>query len=98
MSAFIALEGKLTSFADVMKNASVIKVPDDVSALVMMMFEAVDNINTQDELNTYMEFVNRIKNAEIQSIFFTMIMHTRPKIARYNQSINAWATNNHKLM
>jgi hypothetical protein len=98
MSAFIALEGKLTSFADVMKNASAIKVPDDVSALVMMMFEAVDNIDTQDELNTYMEFVNRIKNAEIQSIFFTMIMHTRPKISRYNQAINTWAVSNHKLM
>jgi rubrerythrin len=98
MSAFIALEGKLTTFADVMKNASTVKVPDDVSALVMMMFEAVDNIQTQDDLNTYMEFVNRIKNAEIQSIFFTMIMHTRPKIARYNDAINKWTVSNHKLM
>jgi len=98
MSAFIALEGKLTSYADVMKNASTIKVPDDVSALVMMMFEAVDNIETQDDLNNYMQFVNRIRNAEIQSIFFTMIMHTRPRIARYNDSINAWALTNHKLM
>jgi hypothetical protein len=64
----------------------------------MMMFEAVDNIETQDDLNEYMQFVNRIKNAEIQSIFFTMIMHTRPKIARYNQAITTWATNNHKIM
>jgi hypothetical protein len=69
-----------------------------VSALVMMMFEAVDNIETQDDLNNYMQFVNRIRNAEIQSIFFTMIMHTRPRIARYNDSINAWALTNHKLM
>ena len=98
MSAFIALEGKLMSFADVMKNASTVKVPDDVSALIMMMFEAVDNIDTQDGLNEYMQFVNRIKNAEIQSIFFTMIMHTKSKIARYNQSIQTWASNNHKIM
>ena len=98
MSAFIALEGKLMSFKDVMKNASTVKVPDDVSALIMMIFEAVDNIETQDDLNEYMQFVNRIKNAEIQSIFFTMIMHTRPKIARYNQAITTWATNNHKIM
>ena len=98
MSAFIALEGKLMSFADVMKNASSVKVPDDVSALIMMMFEAVDNIDTQDGLNEYMQFVNRIKNAEIQSIFFTMIMHTKSKIARYNQSIQTWASNNHKIM
>lgn len=98
MSAFIALEGKLMSFADVMKSASTVKVPDDVSALIMMMFEAVDNIDTQDGLNEYMQFVNRIKNAEIQSIFFTMIMHTKSKIARYNQSIQTWASNNHKIM
>jgi hypothetical protein len=45
-----------------------------------------------------MEFVNRIKSSEIQSIFFTMIMRTKPKLGRYNQEIGKWATENHMIM
>ena len=98
MSAFIALEGKLISFADVLKAPSTIKVPEDVSAQVMMMFEAVDVVETQDELNKYMQFVERIPSSEVQSVFFTMVMRGKPRIARYNQAINTWASENHKLM
>jgi len=82
MAAFIALEDRLILTKDVIKDAKRISVPDDVSALVMMMFEAVDYRDNQDDLNEYMEFVNRIQQSEIQSIFFTMMMRTKPRIAR----------------
>ena len=98
MAAFIALEDRLTLTKDILKDAKNMKVPDDVSALVMMMFEAVDYLDNQDDLNKYMEFVNRIKQSEIQSIFFTMMMRTKPRIARYNAAITKWATDNHMLM
>jgi hypothetical protein len=45
-----------------------------------------------------MEFVSRIKQSEIQSIFFTMMMRTKPRLARYNTAITKWATENHMLM
>ena len=98
MAAFIAFEGKLTPFSEIIAEPTKVKVPDDVSALVMMMFEAVDYVETQDELNSYMEFVNRIKSSEVQSIFFTMMMRTKPRIARYNAEITKWAAANHMLM
>ena len=98
MAAFIALEGRLVSYQDVMKDPANVKVPEDVSALIMMMFEGVDYIETQQDLTGYMTFVNRIKQAEVQSIFFTMIMRTKPKVARYNEQIKKWAQENHMLM
>ena len=98
MSAFIAFESKVIRFKDVIKAPKTITVPDDVSAQVMMMFEAVDCIEIQDDLSKYMEFVNRIPSSEIQSIFFTMIMRGKPKVARYNQEIMKWAADNHVLM
>ena len=98
MSAFISLEGKLMDFKAVLSNAKNVKVPDEVSALIMMMFEAVDKIETQDELNKYMDFVERIPQAEVQAIFFTMIMHTKPRIGRYNNAIMKWASENHILL
>jgi hypothetical protein len=82
----------------VVKNPKTTAVPDNVSALVMMLFEAVDKLDKHDDLNSYMEFVNRIKSSEIQSIFFTMIMRTKPKLGRYNQEIGKWATDNHMIM
>jgi hypothetical protein len=75
-----------------------VPVPQEVSAQVMMMLEAVDVIKAQDELSKYMEFVNRIPSSEVQSIFFTMMLRTKPRIARYNEEINKWARENHYLM
>ena len=98
MAAFIALEDRLILTKDIIKDADRIAVPDDVSVLVMMMFEAVDYLDNQDDVNKYMEFVNRIKQSEIESIFFTMMMRTKPRIARYNAAITKWATENHMLM
>jgi len=98
MSAFIALEDKLIRFEDVIKSPDTIKVPDDVSAQVMMCFEAVDCVETQDQLNKYMRFINRIPSSEVQSIFFTMVMRGKSRLARYNQEINSWAQENHILM
>lgn len=98
MAAFIALESKLISFKEIIKSPDTVKVPSEVSAQVMMMFEAVDSVASQDELSKYMEFVNRIPSSEVQSIFFTMIMRGKPRLARYNEQINKWAQENYVLM
>ncbi len=98
MAAFIALENKVVRFETVIKSPTTVTVPEDVSAQVMMLFEAVDCIENQDELSKYMQFVNRMSSSEVQSIFFTMIMRGKPRVARYNQEIMKWAADNHMLM
>jgi hypothetical protein len=98
MSAFIALEGSYPSFKDVLSNPEKAKLPDDVSAQIMMMFEAVDYLETQDDLNNYMTYVGRIPSTEVQSVFYTMILRGKPRLARYNESIKNWARDNHMLM
>jgi hypothetical protein len=45
-----------------------------------------------------MSFIDRIPQREVQSIFFTMMMRTKPRLARYNEAINNWAAENHYLM
>jgi hypothetical protein len=76
-----------------------VAVPDDIAAQLMIMFQAVDVLETQDELSSFMEFVDRIKSSEIQAVFFTMMMrNTRTiRLARNNKSISTWASNNHEL-
>jgi hypothetical protein len=98
MAAFIALESKLIRATEVLKDPTGVEVPDDVSALIMMMFDGVDVVKTQDELVGFMQFVSRVPQAEVQSVFFTMMMRSKPRLARYNAAIQKWAADNHVLM
>jgi hypothetical protein len=99
MAAFMSLEKSLTDVKDIVKNPLGVTMPTDISAQLMIMFQAVDTLATQDELTSFMEFVERIQSSEVQAVFFTMMMRS-PKavrLARNNAKIAEWAKNNHEL-
>lgn len=98
IAAFVEVNHKVRDVADVIADPLGIEVPDDIAVQVMMMFQAVDVIKTQDELNEFMKFVNRIKSSEVQAIFFTMITRERMKLARYNEQLKKWAHDNYELV
>lgn len=99
MAAFIALESTLIQVEDILRNPTGVKMPNEISAQLMIMFQAVDTLKTQDELSKFMEFVERIPSEEIQGVFFTMAVRTPSllRIARNNQKISTWSINNHDL-
>jgi hypothetical protein len=99
MSAFLALERELPKFEDILDDPSSIKLPKDIAALLMLMFQAVDRLDTQDNLNKFMKFVGRIDSREVQAVFFTMMMRSKngSRLARTNMEIAKWATENHTL-
>lgn len=99
MSAFLALERELPKFEDILDDPSAIKIPKDIAALLMLMFQAVDKLDTQDNLNKFMKFVGRIDSREVQAVFFTMMMRSKngSRLARTNMEIAKWATENHTL-
>jgi hypothetical protein len=100
MAALLSLDNKLLDVRDqIIVDPKNVTVPDDIAAQLMIMFQAVDVLETQDELSSFMEFVDRIKSSEIQAVFFTMMMrNTRTiRLARNNKSISTWASNNHEL-
>jgi hypothetical protein len=99
MAAFLSLEKSLTDVKDIIKKPDDIEMPKDISAQLMIMFQAVDVLSTQDELSKFMTFVKRVPSSEVQGVFFTMMMRA-PKalrLARNNQDIADWAKNNHEL-
>jgi len=99
MSAFLSLEKTLVDVKDIVKDPEGIKVPNEISAQLMIMFQAVDVLETQDELTKFMKFVNKIPSSEVQAVFFTMMMRNTKsiKLARNNMQIAEWAKNNHEL-
>jgi len=99
MAAFLSLEKSLMDVKDIIKKPKDVPMPADISAQLMIMFQAVDTLATQDELTSFMEFVERIQSSEVQAVFFTMMMRS-PKavrLARNNAKIAEWAKNNHEL-
>jgi len=99
MSAFLALEKQLPKFSDILDSPSTVKVPDDTAAILMLMFQATDTLQTQEELTKFMTFVNRVASSEVQAVFFTMMVRSKNgiKIARSNPQIAKWAVENHEL-
>lgn len=99
MSAFLSLEKSLADVKDIIKKPDTIEVPTDISAQLMIMFQAVDSLETQEELSKFMVFVKRLPSSEVQAVFFTMMMRNPKSIrlARNNQEIATWAVNNHEL-
>lgn len=99
MAAFLSLEKTLTDVKDIIKAPEDVVVPKDISAQLMIMFQAVDVLETQDQLTKFMQFVERVPSSEVQGVFFTMMMRNPRaiKLARNNAKIAEWAKNNHEL-
>ena len=101
MTAFVALESKVTKIEEVLKNPETIPMPDenDVSPLLLMIFQALDHIESQQDLNQFQKFVNRIRSQEVQSVWFVVLLRSaKAKLARTNPEVQKWALENHNLI
>lgn len=100
LSVFIDMQKQIVPISQVIADPEGVTVPEDVSALCMMMFNAIDEIVTQDDLSSFMKFINRVKHNELQSIFFTMLLSTKrtTKLAANNDTVKEWAKDNYKYL
>jgi hypothetical protein len=100
LSVFMEMESQVIKTKDVIANPEGVPMPSDMAALCMMMFNAVDDLQTQDELSQYMKFVKRMNQSELQSVFFTMLMGNKrtTKLAANNDDVKAWTKDNYKYL
>jgi len=100
LSVFMDMEKQLIPVKQIVANPEGVTMPEDVAALCMIMFNATDEIQTQDELSSFMKFVKRMNQSELQSIFFTMMMSNKRtvKLAANNEEIKAWTKDNYKYL
>jgi hypothetical protein len=100
VSVFMDMEKQLIPVKNIVANPEGVTMPEDIAALCMIMFNATDEIQTQDELSAFMKFVKRMNQSELQSIFFTMMMSNKrtTKLAANNDDIKAWTKDNYKYL
>ena len=100
MCAFFSLERELPTFESIMENPDTAIVPENLTAKVILMFQAVDKVETQDDLSSFMHYLERVKNKEMSAIFVTMLM-TLPKgvaLAKNNKQVQEWVLANKHLL
>lgn len=100
ISAFMSMEKELVSVKDILANPDTIQIPEKPAALFMTMFNAVDTVETQDELSAFMTFVKRIKSEEAQTCFYSMAFESKrtAKLARNNNDLREWGMKNIELL
>lgn len=97
--AFMTLGKQLTPVKDIINDPENVAVPEKPAALFITMFNAIDTIETQDDLSSFMTFVNRIRSEEVQECFFTMALQGRlSRLASRNDQMKAWGMKNLELM
>jgi hypothetical protein len=94
------MESQVTPVRDIIKDPMGVILPEDIAALCMTMINAVDEIQTQDDLSGFMQFIQRMKQDELQSLFFTMLLDNKrtTKLAAGNETVKQWAINNYKYL
>ena len=100
IAAFMSMAKELTPVKDIIADPEGVTVPEKPAALFQIMFNAVDNIETQDDLSSFMKFVNRVRSEEIQECFFTMAFQSKrtAKLARNNNELREWGMKNLELL
>jgi len=99
MHAFFLIEKDLIPTREILKNPKRIPIPENAGALLMILFNAADEITTQDELSGFMEFVKRLPNKEWQSVFYTTICQAKKtvRLAKNNKELSDWMLKNFYL-
>ena len=100
IAAFMSMEKELLSVKDIIANPDGVQIPEKPAALFMTMFNAVDTIETQDDLSAFMQFVKRIRSEEVQECFFTMAFQSKrtTKLARTNNDLREWGMKHIELL
>lgn len=100
MTVFMKLERDLIPVSKVIADPTGVPLPDNKSAVFLMTFNAIDTIETQDDLSSFMQFIERVKSVEIESLFFTMCMQSKRvvRLAKNNKRIMEWAKDNYELL
>jgi hypothetical protein len=101
LMSFVDLESKVTKFDDIIKDPDNAKMPaaGDSAPLLLMIFQAIEHIDSQDKLNKFQTFMNRVESHEIQSIWFVVLLRSKKaKMARLNPLVAKWAAENSHLL
>lgn len=99
LSSFIALEKELVDPRKPLTKPDDTPLPTNPAALLMLMYNMADLVQTQDELSNAITYVNRVESRELQSVFMTMITDNvrTAKLGSMNPKVKDWMVKNYRV-
>jgi hypothetical protein len=99
MASFIALEKELVDPRKPVAEPDKTPLPTNPSALLMLMYNMVDVVQTQGDLSNALQYVNRVESREMQAVFMTMIADNSrtAKLGSMNPKVKEWMTKNYRI-
>lgn len=102
LMACVDLNDKVPKTEEIIKAPTAIAIPDDALAQILMMIHGASDVETQDEVEAFMQFVERIPSSEVQSIFFHMMVTSanpaKVILVRNNARLTKWRKDNYELI
>lgn len=99
LMSLVRLNSEVKTTAEVIKDPDNAALPVNISAAILMMFNAVEDIETQDDLTRFMRYLERMGNSELEACFFINAVQSKrtAKLARGNDKIRKWSVDNVQL-
>lgn len=99
LASFIALEKELVDPRKPLTKPDDTPLPTNPAALLMLMYNMADLVQTQEDLSNAITYVNRVESRELQSVFMTMITdNTRTaKLGSMNPKVKDWMVKNYRI-
>jgi hypothetical protein len=96
---FMMIGKDLMRTADIIANPDAATIPTSPAATIMLMQNAVDELETQDDILKWLKFVDRIHNREYESVFMSLICESKRMSGKafQNKRIMEWYEKNHKV-
>ena len=97
LAAFLHVADKLPTFDTLMTDPDKVKLPEDIPALLIMLFGLIARIDTSETFDKIMQVVDRVVHKELQTLFMTSVMRSsKAALVARNASFTKWASANAK--
>jgi hypothetical protein len=100
MAALFAMNDEVMLTETIVANPRGVPLPTKPAATFMMLYRALDDLKTQDDLTAFMIFLERIGSDEVLGSFRTACFkHPKMiKLAKGNKSLVDWAMKNNAML
>jgi len=94
--SYLSLSADLHKFDDIIADPDNLSMPEKTAAIVQIVVNGVNSIETQDQLSRFIRYIKRCRHAELQSLFFTMVAKNdkTKMLANGNPDVQSWMVSN----
>jgi hypothetical protein len=99
ISAFFLIEKDLIPVRKIISDPMGVPMTDNAGAKIMIIFNSIDEIETDEDLTAFMKYVDREKSEEYRALFYSSVTQSKKtvKLAKNNKALSDYIIKNFHL-